>query len=165
MDDKNVLIVNDVILSKDNKNLLIKMNDECINCNISFYDNKVTVFYDGKRYDYTHSPNVNLKFAPEFVKGKGGIVIAPEPDQDSPVIMHKSPMQAKVFEILVNIGDVVSKGQMMGSVESMKQLYEIWSQCDGKITDIVVAAEESVDEGQILIKVARQLDSTSAQLK
>jgi len=149
-------VVNECVLSKDAKSLMIRTNEEYIECNVSFYDNKVTIFYNGKRSDFVHSPNVNLSVPPEFVKGKGGIVIAPQPDTDSPVIMHKSPMQAKVFDISVAVGDSVKKGQMMGSVESMKQLYEVWAQCDGVITDIVVSNEESVNEGQVLIKVERQ---------
>merc|ERR1712129_654210 len=149
--DNQSIVVNECLLSENGKKLKMKCAGEYIECDVSFYDNKCTIFYNGKRSDF-----VNSLFPPEFVKGKGGIVIAPEPYEDSPVIMHKSPMQAKVFELLVGIGDEVSKGQLMGSVESMKQLYEVWSQCDGVITDIVVSNEESVKEGQILIKVARQ---------
>ena len=156
INNEKVIGIKDVVLSEENKRLLITLNEEYIECDVSFYDNKVTIFHNGRRFDFIHSPNLHLSHSPEFVKGKGGIVIAPEPDEDSPVILHKSPMQAKVFEILVKNGDTVNKGQLMGSVESMKQLYEVWALCDGVIADIVVSKEESVDEGQILIKVERQ---------
>ena len=44
----------------------------------------------------------------------------------------------------------------MGNVISMKVYYEIFAQCDGTVTDILVDIAESVAEGQTLIKVARQ---------
>lgn len=157
------MVVQDVVLSKDGKRMAVKLEDESIECNLCFHDNKVSIFHDGGRYDFVHTAPVQLKYAPEFVKGKGGIVIAPEPDEDSPVILHRSPMQAKVYELVVTVGERVTKGQLMGSVESMKQLYEVWAECDGTITDIVVSAEESVIEGQPLIKVERA--ATGTQMK
>ena len=154
------------MVGADGNTLRVTMEDEVVECDLDLFENKVTLFCNGKRFDFVHSPQLHLKYAPEFVKGKGGIVIAPEPDEDSPVIVHRSPMQSKVYELVVGVGDTVTKGQLMGSVESMKQLYELWAECDGTVADIVVSVEESVIEGQPLIKVTRkQSEESKAQLK
>ena len=156
--------INHANLSIDNKFLSIQLSDEYIECHISFYDNKLTIFYNGTRYDYIHTPSIELLYPPEFTKGKGGIIIADLLDHDAPVIHHKSPMQAQVAELKVKIGQNVQKNQLLANVISMKQYYEIWAQCDGIVTDIIVDVADSVSEGQTLIKVERN-SQQSAKLK
>ena len=98
---KEEFIVNNAILSKDESKLILKLDNEYIDCDISFYDNKLTLFHAGTRYDFIHTPNINLQYPPEFMKGKGGIVIAETPDEDSPIVAHKSPMQAQVANLML----------------------------------------------------------------
>eukprot|EP00484_Ammonia_sp_Unknown_P025890 CAMPEP_0197040418 /NCGR_PEP_ID=MMETSP1384-20130603/17112_1 /TAXON_ID=29189 /ORGANISM="Ammonia sp." /LENGTH=682 /DNA_ID=CAMNT_0042471167 /DNA_START=314 /DNA_END=2362 /DNA_ORIENTATION=- len=163
---EEVYVVKDVWLDmEEKKKFYVQLSDEYIECDVSFFDNKVTIFYGGTRFDYVHTKAISLQFAPEFTKGKGGIIIADIADEDSPVVHHKSPMQAQVADLKVKVGDTVSKHQLLGNVISMKQYYEIWAQCDGVVSDIVVDIAESVTEGQTLIKIARQQDGTTVQLE
>ena len=128
-----------------------------ISCNVSFYDNKVTIFYNGTRYDYIHTEEIKLKYPAEFGSIGGGIGILPEPDIDSPIVAHKSPMQSQVDEICVKEGDSVKIGEKLASVNSMKIIHDISSECNGKVIDVLVSVGESVDKGQTLIKVEREI--------
>lgn len=56
-------------------------------------------------------------------------------------------------EPFVNIGDTVSKGQVVGIVEAMKLMNEIESEVDGRIAEVLVKNGEPVEYGQPLFKV------------
>lgn len=53
----------------------------------------------------------------------------------------------------VKVGDIVSKGQVVGIVEAMKLMNEIESEVDGEIAEILVKNGEAVEFGQPLFKV------------
>eukprot|EP01084_Bolivina_argentea_P114965 204556_1 len=71
LDNGEYAVINarDASLSVDNKRLYVQLRDERIACDISFYENKVTIFYNGTRFDYRHSLDIELMHPPEFVKG------------------------------------------------------------------------------------------------
>lgn len=48
----------------------------------------------------------------------------------------------------VNVGDKVSKGQVLGIVEAMKLMNEIESEFDGTVKEILVENEQMVEFGQ-----------------
>ena len=52
----------------------------------------------------------------------------------------------------VKVGDIVSKGQVVGIVEAMKLMNEIESEVDGEIAEILVKNGEAVEFGQPLFK-------------
>ena len=53
----------------------------------------------------------------------------------------------------VKVGDVVSAGQVVCSVEAMKLMNEIESEVSGKVTQICVEDGQSVEYGQVLMYI------------
>lgn len=61
-----------------------------------------------------------------------------------------APMPGTILSISVNLGDLVTKGQVLCILEAMKMENEIISPYDGKISAIEVRQDESVSPGQIM---------------
>lgn len=83
-----------------------------------------------------------------------------EDDEDN-VFVNKSPLVGTFYSApaqdcdpFVKIGDRVKKGQVLAIVEAMKMMNEIESDCDGVISDILVANGEAVEFGQPLFKIS-----------
>jgi acetyl-CoA carboxylase biotin carboxyl carrier protein len=83
-----------------------------------------------------------------------------EDDEDN-VFVIKSPLVGTFYaapaqdsDPFVKIGDRVKKGQVLAIVEAMKMMNEIESDCDGVISDILVANGEAVEFGQPLFKIS-----------
>jgi acetyl-CoA carboxylase biotin carboxyl carrier protein len=53
----------------------------------------------------------------------------------------------------VDVGDVVKKGQVVCIIEAMKLMNEIESEVDGKIVEILVENERSVEYGEPLFRI------------
>ena len=62
----------------------------------------------------------------------------------------ESEVTGKVWKIEVNQGDRVSAGDVLIILESMKMEIPIESPQDGTIKEILVAAQESVAEDQVV---------------
>ena len=56
-------------------------------------------------------------------------------------------------EPFVKVGDTVSKGQVLGSVEAMKLMNEIESEFDGVVKQILVSNEDVIEFGQPLFVI------------
>ena len=65
----------------------------------------------------------------------------------------KAMMPGKVLEILVEIGDEVSLGTPLMIVESMKMENTISSTISGKVTNIFISIDDSVQYDQIMIEI------------
>ena len=65
----------------------------------------------------------------------------------------KAMMPGKVLEILVEIGDEVSLGTPLMIVESMKMENTISSTMSGKVTNIFISIDDSVQYDQIMIEI------------
>lgn len=63
----------------------------------------------------------------------------------------KANMTGTVISVLVKVGDSVSNGQDVLSIESMKMEMAISSDFAGKVKEIKVNAEDFIQEGQVLI--------------
>ena len=57
-------------------------------------------------------------------------------------------------EPMVNVGDTVKKGQVIGIIEAMKLMNEIESEYDGVVKEILVNNEDVVEYGQPLFVIA-----------
>ena len=57
-------------------------------------------------------------------------------------------------EPMVNVGDTVKKGQVIGIIEAMKLMNEIESEYDGVVKEILVNNEDIVEYGQPLFVIA-----------
>ena len=56
-------------------------------------------------------------------------------------------------EPFVKEGDTVKKGQVLGSIEAMKLMNAIESECDGVVEAVLVGNEEVVEYGQPLFRI------------
>ncbi len=65
----------------------------------------------------------------------------------------KAPMPGTVIDILIGVGDTVTKGQSLMVVEAMKMEHQILAYKDMQITDILVAKGDLVDESTQLIEL------------
>lgn len=65
----------------------------------------------------------------------------------------KSPLPGIVIDILVNVGDVVKKGQTVAMLEAMKMENAIQAPMDGTITEISAAKGDSVLEGVTILVI------------
>ncbi|EQB87951.1 biotin carboxyl carrier protein [Clostridium punense] len=65
-----------------------------------------------------------------------------------------APMPGNIINVSVKVGDRVKKGQLLVILEAMKMENEIVSPKDGTITSIEVSKGQSVNAGDILVKIA-----------
>ncbi|ELI9729480.1 biotin attachment protein [Campylobacter fetus] len=65
----------------------------------------------------------------------------------------RATMSAGVFKILVKVGDTVGKGQTVVVLEAMKMEILVESPSAGVVSEILITQGQSVDDGQILIKL------------
>ncbi len=64
-----------------------------------------------------------------------------------------APMPGSVFDIKVNVGDTVTKGQVVAVLEAMKMETEIMSDTDGKVTAISVAKGANVNLDDVIMTI------------
>ena len=64
-----------------------------------------------------------------------------------------APMPGKIVDVLVGIGDSVTKGQGLVVVEAMKMQNEVKSPKDGAIAEVRVVPGETVTAGQVLVVI------------
>ena len=62
-------------------------------------------------------------------------------------------MPGKVLEILVKVGDEVSDGNPLLVIESMKMENTINSNLSGKVSNILVNVDDSVQYDQVMIEI------------
>ncbi|MEW6142621.1 MAG: biotin/lipoyl-containing protein [Chloroflexota bacterium] len=65
----------------------------------------------------------------------------------------EAPLPGKVSKVHVSIGDVISEGDKICTIESMKMENPILSPVGGKVIEIKVSAGQQVNGGQILVIV------------
>lgn len=64
-----------------------------------------------------------------------------------------SPIPGRVFKILVKEGDEVKKDEVVVVIDAMKMENNISAKQDGKIAKVVVALDDMVDAGAVLVEV------------
>lgn len=65
-----------------------------------------------------------------------------------------APMPGTILDVKVNVGDTVSRGQVIMILEAMKMENDIVASCDGKITSIVAKKGDTVNSGDALATIA-----------
>lgn len=63
----------------------------------------------------------------------------------------KAPMPGLVVQVPVNVGDEVSKGDVLVILESMKMQNELKAPRDGKVTRVQVKAGDSIEQKQAMV--------------
>ena len=65
----------------------------------------------------------------------------------------KCPISGTVWQVLVEVGQTVSEDEDLLILESMKMEIPVAATQDGIVAEILVAPNESVQEGQILLRL------------
>lgn len=65
----------------------------------------------------------------------------------------KSPMAGKVLKVFVAVGDAVTAGQKLISLEAMKMENELHAAVAGKVTSIPVQVGQPIQPGDLLIAI------------
>ncbi|MBP1644992.1 MAG: biofilm synthesis protein PgaD [Bacteroidetes bacterium] len=73
--------------------------------------------------------------------------------QGSAASTVKSPLPGLILDITCSVGESVSKGQQIMSLEAMKMENAINADCDGVIKEIKVTKGETVLEGAVLVLI------------
>lgn len=66
----------------------------------------------------------------------------------------KAPMTGTIMDVKVNVGDSVTKGQVVAVLEAMKMENDIVAPADGKIASVVAKKGDSVETDQTIITMA-----------
>jgi len=81
----------------------------------------------------------------------------PQPQPEKPVTIAtksiKSPLPGLIMDVKVGIGDTISKGQTIATIEAMKMESDIVADFAGTVAEILIAKGETVKEGQELVTV------------
>ncbi len=80
-------------------------------------------------------------------------VQAPQPISEafSGAVSVKAPMPGTINVIKVNVGDKVSRGQVLAVLEAMKMENEIMAEADGTVASVVAAQGQSVNTGDVIL--------------
>ncbi|NYT58572.1 acetyl-CoA carboxylase biotin carboxyl carrier protein subunit [Alcaligenaceae bacterium] len=65
----------------------------------------------------------------------------------------EATVTGRVLAVLVKVGDTVSAGDDVVTIESMKMEIPVSSDYDGTVAKISVSVDDSVEEGQVIIEL------------
>ena len=66
----------------------------------------------------------------------------------------ESEVTGSVWKVVVDVGDPVSAGDVLLILESMKMEIPLESPVAGRIAELLVKPQDTVEEGQILVVIA-----------
>ena len=121
--------------------------------------NAYTVNINNKKYAVTFDGDNAIvngkKYNFSIKKGVEEPHLVPDTEKldTADTVVIKAPIPGSVFNILVKVGDVISEGDVVMILESMKMETEIKSAIDGTISSIPVTLGQKVDAGQELIHI------------
>ena len=88
------------------------------------------------------------------IKAEAPVAAAPAaPVASGAGVEVKAPMQGKILDVKVKVGDSVSKGQVLAILEAMKLENEIVSPADGKVLSVVVNKDQTVNNQDLLVVI------------
>ena len=64
-----------------------------------------------------------------------------------------APMHGLMLRVAVEAGELVQQGQVIAVLEAMKMHYEICSEVDGLVSEVLVSSGEQVASDQVLIEI------------
>ena len=148
--DNNQVIINDETLdisfqNQLNGNFIIYQNNQAIKAEVLEMDDakkKFTIKIDNGIY------NIDLKDQTDALLEKLGMTHL----QNVIIKDIKAPMPGLILDIMVEVGQIVKKGDALMILEAMKMENVLKSTGEGTITSIEVEQGQSVEKNNILIK-------------
>ncbi|MBE6853885.1 MAG: biotin/lipoyl-binding protein [Ruminococcus sp.] len=64
-----------------------------------------------------------------------------------------APMPGNILDVKVNVGDSVTKGQVLLVLEAMKMENDIVAPCDGKVTSVIAKKGDTVNASDTLATI------------
>jgi len=164
-----------IVLNSDwKKSHEIIINDESYMIDfIDLKNNQLKYFVNKKHYAFSYHSEENSKFR-IFYKGytylfhrRDKLTANCNPAQyqaDATGNLEiKAPMPGKIVRVNCKPGQLISKGDVLIIVESMKMENNLLAQLDGEVEFVSVSPGELVDSSRILVKIKNSEDSTSNQ--
>jgi biotin carboxyl carrier protein len=115
---------------------------------------KLRITVDGKAYDVTvevlDSPSTTLP-APVAAPIAAAAAPPPAPAGEGAIV---SPLAGKVISIDVKIGDKITSGSQVATVEAMKMNTFIYAEQSGQVAAILVSPGDVVEEGGAILSLA-----------
>ena len=96
----------------------------------------------------------NITVEPTGPNTGTAVVSAPATASGGTPVFSTFAGTVEVVDILVKVGDSVTKGQAVAAIEAMKAKHEIKSSVDGKVTKIGVAIGDEIDNTQPILFLA-----------
>lgn len=121
---------------------------------------RFNVTVNGKAYDVAVEEIANGAVpAPAAAPAPAAPAAAPAAPAAAPAAVGAgekvtAPMPGTILDVKVNVGDTVSRGQVIMILEAMEMENDIVASCDGKITSIVVKKGDTVNSGDALATIA-----------
>ena len=117
---------------------------------------RFNITVNGKAYDVAVE-EFDSSAAPVASAPVSAPVQAASPAASAPVAGSgekvNAPMPGTVLDVKVNVGDTVSKGQVIMILEAMKMENDIVASCDGKITSVLAKKGDTVNSGDALATI------------
>jgi acetyl/propionyl-CoA carboxylase alpha subunit len=107
-----------------------------IEADVLISDDEVVVFEAGEAFVFTARPP--FRSLDEAVGGDGQI---------------RSPMPGKLVAVTVAVGDAVTRGQPLVTLEAMKMEHALTAPFDGEVEAISVSVGDQVSEGVVLVRL------------
>ena len=123
----------------------------------SFSENHFDLNIDGQVvagfYQYIDEANifVHARQIGKIYTNQAFIVVGNQ--EEIPATTIVAPLHGKLIDISVSVGDRISAGQQLGTIESMKMEHSIASSIDGKIASIHAQSSAQVASGDILFEL------------
>ena len=110
------------------------------------------VSYDGSTIDFSVNGNwhtVSVKDEQELLLDKLGFKTGSAAAEGT----LKSPMPGKILDVMVQVGDEVTKDQPLAILEAMKMENELKSPVNGTISTIEVEVGQSLEKNETILEI------------
>jgi pyruvate carboxylase subunit B len=117
---------------------------------------KCTVKENGKTRTFmvTVEPTGTAAQAAQTAAPTQTAVAEPSPSVEGTGIFSTFAGSVEVVDILVKVGDTVTKGQVVASIEAMKAKHDIKSSLDGKVAAIHVEIGDEIDSSKPILTIS-----------
>jgi biotin carboxyl carrier protein len=122
--------------------LLFENNNNIKDLTYTIKGNTVLLYQNGKEYSYEFLDEKAIR----KLSSTGGL------SAGGPITVE-APMPGKIIKLLKSIGDMVKEGEPIMIMEAMKMENEMKAPYDGKITEIFVKENDTLENGDKLFAI------------